>query len=200
MIKNVACAVAVLLSATHGQSAVAQERPSAKPAKPRGFDQKLLKQFPALVRALTGDVKDCGTSDPCQVNVKVSYISDQGKDYCLAQFPEKIYWKRIHPPGTPRRVEWTLVPDAGVTKTFSFDADLGILPFKNKGQMDQNPNGHGLVSGTSGKSFFYVHSNGVTGIVNPVKYVAIVWLDEPGGTEPKTTCGTVDPIIANDGS
>ena len=199
MIKNVACAVAVLLSATLGPSASAQEKPPSKPPTPRALDEIQLKQFPALIRALTAGVKNCGTDNPCKVNVAVSYISDGGKDYCLATFPEKIFWNRNNPPG-PRRVEWTLVPDAGVTRTFSFDADLGILPFKNGNQMSGNPNGHGVVPATSGTAFFYVHSNGMSGVTNPVKYVAIVWLNELGGGEPRTTCGTVDPIIANDGT
>lgn len=199
MIKPIVCALAVVLAATSGPIATAQQTPPSKPPQPRVFDVKLLKQLPAFVRALTAGVKNCGTDDPCKVNVGVSYISDRGKDYCLATFPEKIFWNRNNPPG-PRRVEWTLVPDAGVTRTFSFDADLGILPFKNGNQMSGNPNGHGVVPATSGTAFFYVHSNGMSGMTNPVKYVAIVWLNELGGGEPRTTCGTVDPIIANDGT
>ncbi|HZT55855.1 MAG TPA: hypothetical protein VFA35_06495 [Burkholderiaceae bacterium] len=198
--KNVVRALALLMAAPFGLVSAAQEEAPSKSPRPRVFDARLLEQYPALVDSLTAKEKNCGTDDPCAVEVTVSFVSRGGKDYCLAQFPSKIYWNRNNPPPGSRRVEWTLVPDAGVTRTFSFDADLGILPIKNKGQLSSNPNDHGVVPSTDGKTYFYVHSNGLSGVTHPVKYLSIVWLNDPNGTPSSTTCGTIDPIIANDGS
>lgn len=182
------------------QAQASRDRPSREPV----FNERVLQDYAALVRIMTGDDVDCGSQNPCPVNVPVSFtVNSAGDEFCLAKFPAKIYWARGVPPGPARRVEWTLVPDTGVTRTFSFDADLGIMPIKNQGELGSMPNSHGAFNGN--KSYYYVHKNGPpVGPTKPVQYLSIVWLNAPGSAAPPptkaATCGTIDPIMINDGS
>lgn len=202
MLKNLVLVAALPLAATSGWVAAVEKGDAAKPAKPAKsmvFDKRLISQYPSLMQMLTAVDKNCGTDNPCKVDVPVLFVNSGGNDFCLAKFPAKISWNRTTPPGE-RRIEWTLKPDSGVTRTFSFDADLGILPIKNKGELSGNPNGHGVVPSTNATTYFYVHNNGQSGVNHPVKYLSVIWLNLTGTTDPSTTtCGTVDPIIANDG-